>query len=58
MTTNVKVGDVVQLNSGGPAMTVTEVKTEYVYVQWFTDTSEPKLCGDSLYHGTYKTVTF
>lgn len=38
-----KIGDVVSLNSGGTAMTVSEVKTDYVCTQWFTDTAEPKV---------------
>ncbi len=29
------VGDVVQLNSGGPEMTVTEVDAEGVHTTWF-----------------------
>lgn len=53
---DVKVGDVVQLNSGGPLMTVTEVKSEYVCVCWFPDTCEPTLHNETLYHGTYKKV--
>lgn len=40
---NFKIGDVVMLNSGGPAMTVSEVKTDYVCTQWFTDTVEQKV---------------
>lgn len=38
-----KVGDVVMLNSGGPAMTVSEVNDQIVWTQWFTDTAEPAL---------------
>lgn len=38
---NFKIGDVVRLRGGGPALTVTEVKVggvpEMVEVAWFTD---------------------
>jgi uncharacterized protein YodC (DUF2158 family) len=42
MANNVKVGDVVQLNSGGPHMTVTEVDPTtpgkvMALCQWFKD---------------------
>ncbi len=46
-----KVGDVVMLNSGGPAMTITEVKDGFVVAVWFRD--EYKLldtfCNGSFY---------
>lgn len=37
MEAKFKVGDVVQLKSGGPKMTVTsvEVKDNYIYTAWF-----------------------
>lgn len=38
-----KVGDVVALKSGGPEMTVSEVKDRVIWTQWFTDTAEPTL---------------
>lgn len=53
---DVKVGDVVQLNSGGPVMTVTEVKSEYVSVYWFPDVPDPTLQSETLCHGTYQVV--
>lgn len=33
--TDIKVGDVVQLNSGGPYMTVVNVERGTVYTNWF-----------------------
>lgn len=37
MAEDFKIGDVVQLNSGGPKMTVTNVlsKEQYVHTTWF-----------------------
>lgn len=35
MSNNFKVGDVVQLNSGGSAMTVEEIEGNYVSCVWF-----------------------
>jgi uncharacterized protein YodC (DUF2158 family) len=35
MAEKFKVGDVVQLNSGGPKMTVTKIDDEYVNTTWF-----------------------
>jgi uncharacterized protein YodC (DUF2158 family) len=32
-----KVGDVVQLKSGGPTMTVVKLSEENIVVNWFTD---------------------
>jgi uncharacterized protein YodC (DUF2158 family) len=41
MTNDIKAGDVVQLNSGGPRMTVTEVKNwngkMTAYCSWFVN---------------------
>ena len=54
---DVKVGDVVQLNSGGPLMTVVEVKDDSIRVYWFPDVCEPTLHSEILYHGTYKKIT-
>ncbi len=34
------VGDLVQLNSGGPSLTVSAVKEEYVTVVWIGDLGE------------------
>lgn len=36
MNTNWKIGDIVQLKSGGPAMTVTSVGSDAVGCHWFT----------------------
>lgn len=47
-----KIGDIVRLNSGGPAMTVTEIKNDYLSAQWFTQTAEPSVRSDTFYHGT------
>lgn len=52
-----KVGDIIRLNSGGPLMTISEVKSEYVSAQWFTDTAEPHLKSDSFYLNTFKKVS-
>lgn len=49
-----QIGDVIQLNSGGPLMTITEVKNEYVCAQWFTETAEPYVLNDSFYPGTFR----
>jgi uncharacterized protein YodC (DUF2158 family) len=38
-----KVGDVVQLKSGGPLMTVGEVEGEQVTCEWFADKSEARV---------------
>lgn len=54
---DIKVGDVVVLNSGGPAMTVYEVKNDFVCAQWFTDTVEPVLMQESFVTGTIQKVT-
>ena len=35
---NVKVGDVVQLKSGGPKMTVQTVEPNHIYCVWFAGT--------------------
>ncbi len=51
-----KVGDVIMLNSGGPAMTVTEIKGEYVCAAWFDETSEPKLHSETLFFGTFQKI--
>ncbi len=37
MASELKVGDVVQLNSGGPQMTVTIVAAETVQCEWHGD---------------------
>lgn len=37
-----KVGQVVRLNSGGPEMTVTDVKAGYVATAWFSTGDEIK----------------
>lgn len=35
MTTNFKIGDVVQLKSGGPKMTVSAIDKGKVFTKWF-----------------------
>lgn len=47
METQFKVGDVVELKSGSPAMTVTSIGTEqavrgHLFVSWFVDGTEKK----------------
>ena len=46
MSQNYKVGDTVQLKSGGPVMTVTGVGDNYgtssVWCSWFTDKGDEK----------------
>jgi uncharacterized protein YodC (DUF2158 family) len=35
MANNLKVGDVVELKSGGPEMTVQSTEGDHVWAQWF-----------------------
>lgn len=49
MSNSFKPGDVVQLNSGGPRMTVSEVDERRVYCEWFIE-GEVK-------RGAFKTAT-
>lgn len=42
MTDKYKIGDIVQLKSGGPGMTVTGVYEDTVLTAWFADGHEEK----------------
>lgn len=49
MTTDLKVGDVVWLKSGGPAMTVENIDSDgKTTVVWFIDTGELKRAASSI----------
>lgn len=39
-----KVGDVVQLKSGGPKMTVSEIDEDNVFCQWFHNNRVQSAC--------------
>lgn len=41
MAENFQPGDVVQLKSGGPAMTVTALDSEEAKCEWFDDKNQP-----------------
>ena len=38
--TEIKVGDVVRLKSGGPAMTVTAIDEQKAFCEWFESTEQ------------------
>ena len=37
-----KKGDIVQLKSGGPLMTITDIEDGYAYCKWFDKNNEVK----------------
>jgi len=41
---NVKIGDIVMLNSGGPTMTVAKLGRKKVLCSWFTNDCESYSC--------------
>lgn len=51
---DLKVGDVVRLKSGGPLMTVAEVATGYIKTEWF---SGDVVSGKAFYRGTLEVVS-
>lgn len=42
MDNNFKPGDIVELKSGGPDMTISSIENGSVFCQWFDSKSEPQ----------------